>query len=376
MSTIGNAVQKRDKSPQGMIRQYRSDFASVLPSHLAADSWVRVAQGVLRRNKELAEVATANPGSFLAVLLDCARLGLEPGDTYHLVPFGGEVVGIPDYKGLIELIYRAGAVSSVKAEVVYEHDEYDYDRDTMDRPRHRSEPFASKAQRGKMIGAYAYCEMKDGGTSRVVEMAEWEILEHKAVSKTAKRPDSMWNRWPRSAWLKTVCKELEKWVPSSPEWITHKVAAERAGTERPELSVSARALPEPVSDAEPVDAELVEPDPEPAPEDRKPKSKAEREQPEPEPEPEPTPADESVPDDAAGLAEGAAAEKDKDDDQLWYRCLATMPTDWDNTRAADEFQRATGVHPEEATAEHMRAYLAQNEQATDEAQAALDLEGA
>jgi hypothetical protein len=50
-----------------------------------------------------------------------------------------------------------------------------------------------------------------------------------------------------------------------------------------------------------------------------------------------------------------------------------MPTDWDNTRAADEFQRVMHVHPEEATAEHMRAYL---DAAQDDGQAALDLEEA
>jgi recombination protein RecT len=48
--------------------------------------------GVVRRNKQLALIAQRNPGSFLAAVLDAARLGLEIGDTYHLVPFGNEVV--------------------------------------------------------------------------------------------------------------------------------------------------------------------------------------------------------------------------------------------------------------------------------------------
>ena len=274
-STIAGAVAKRDAGAEAQIRAYRSDFATVLPSHIKPDTWVRVAQGLLRRDRKLRAAAEANVGSFLAALLDCARLGLEPGETYHLVPFGKEIVGIEDYKGLIELIYRAGAVSSVKAEIVYANDEYVYDSDTMSRPRHKPAGvtcdtpnwFATREQRGAMVGAYCYCEMKDGGTSRVVQMARWEIEEHKAVSKTAHLPDSMWIKWPRSAWLKTVVKEQAKWVPSSPEYITHKLRAERLDqAPSPELSEAARALPEPARDVSDlpevpaIDGEVVEPE--------------------------------------------------------------------------------------------------------------------
>jgi recombination protein RecT len=273
--TISNAVAKRDTGPEAQLKAYKSDFATVLPSHLRADTWVRVAQGILRRDAKLRAVAERNVGSFLAALLDCARLGLEPGETYHLVPFGNEVVGIEDYKGLIELMYRAGAVASVKAEVVYAGDFFDYEPGSMPRPVHkpagaangRTNWFAPKEERGKMVGAYAYAEMKDGSTSRVVVMAEWEINEHKAVSKTSKSADSMWVKWPRSAWLKTVTKELTKWVPTSPEWITHKVRAERAGEiGNGDLSPAALALPGPTRDVDFVDGEVVEPPQPPAPE--------------------------------------------------------------------------------------------------------------
>lgn len=273
-NTVSGAVVKKDNGAEAQIRAYRPDFASVLPSHIKTDTWVRVAQGLLRRDKDLREAAERNVGSFLAALLDCARLGLEPGETYHLVPFGNEIVGIEDYRGLIELMYRAGAVEAVKAEIVYANDEYIYDPGTMSRPIHRpagarsgtANWFASKSDRGAMVGAYCYCEMKGGTTSRVVQMAQWEIEEHKAVSKTANRSDSMWNKWPRSAWLKTVVKEQSKWVPTSPEWITHKLHAERLDQQpAPELSPAARALPAPARDvshlpeigAGIVDAEVV-----------------------------------------------------------------------------------------------------------------------
>lgn len=272
--TIGKAVAQLGNGAQAQIKAYRADFATVLPSHMRADTWVRLAQGLLRRDAKLRVVAERNVGSFLAALLDCARLGLEPGVTYHFVPFGNEIVGIQDYKGVVELIYRAGAVRSVKCEVVYQFDVYDYQPDVMERPKHtppedsHGHPnwFLPVEARGPMVGAYAYAEMKDGGTSRVVQMARWEIDQHKAVSKTAHLPDSLWNKWPRAAWLKTVTKELAKWVPTSPEWITHKIRAERAGEEPGrELSPGALALPPPVRDDEVVDGEVIAPEPTPAP---------------------------------------------------------------------------------------------------------------
>lgn len=275
--TIRGAVAKRESVAMNQIGAYRNDFAVMLPSHLDAAPFVRSAQGLLRKDPKLRRVADANPGSFLAALLDCARWGLEPGVTYHFVPFGSEIVGIRDYKGIVELVYRAGAVSSVKAEVVYAGDFYDYDPESGRPPTHRPAAanggpgnwFATRDARGEMIGAYAYAIMKDGGLSQVVNMAKWEIDEHKAASKTSHQADSMWQKWPRSAWKKTVARELEKWVPSSPEWITHKVRAERAGESedkpRQQLSAAALALPAPILDDEVLDGEVVPPPPEPAP---------------------------------------------------------------------------------------------------------------
>ena len=122
---ISQAVAKRDNSPAAIVGQYRADFAAVLPSHVNADTFVRVAQGALRLDRNLAQAATKDPGSLMSALLEAARLGLEPGtDEYYLTPRGNKVLGIVGWKGEVELIYRAGAVSAVIAEVVHEHDDF------------------------------------------------------------------------------------------------------------------------------------------------------------------------------------------------------------------------------------------------------------
>jgi len=215
--TVSDAVATRESGPGQMIQQYSTSFAQVLPTHVKPDTFVRLAQGLLRRDRNLARVAQANPGSFMAALLDCARLGHDPGtEAYYLVPFGNEIQGIEGWRGKVERIYRAGAVASVKAEVVRQADRFDYDPATMDRPLHRIEWFGP--DRGPLIGAYAYAVMKDAATSRVIVMSAAQIAEHRKVSRGSDSKTSPWTLWPEAMYLKTVVRELEKWVPSSNEF--------------------------------------------------------------------------------------------------------------------------------------------------------------
>jgi recombination protein RecT len=229
-STVSQAVAQRDNSPAGLVEQYRGDFATVLPSQINPDQWVRMTVGVVRRNQQLAQIAQRNPGSFLAAVLDAARLGLEIGDTYHLVPFGNEVVGIADYTGLIELAYRAGEVESIKCEVVHAGDHFRYEPGVMDRPEHRPDWFGD---RGDMLGAYAYALLKSGTVSQVVVRSKAEIEQVRDVSRAAKAKDGPWQKWPDRMYRKTVLRELMKFIPTSAEYRNEKaraaVAAHDAG---------------------------------------------------------------------------------------------------------------------------------------------------
>ena len=227
--TVSNAVARRNQA-EALIEQYSNDFATVLPSHIKPATFVRLAQGVLRRNPQLQAAAAKNPGSFLSALLDAARLGHEPGtEQYYLVPFGNEVTGIEGYRGVIERMYRAGAIASVKAEVVRENDEFIYDPG-MPRPHHKVDWFGD---RGPIKGAYAYAEFKDGSTSKVVVINREYIEKVKRESKGANRPDSPWTRWEEAMVLKTVAHRLEPWVPTSNEVRTTDTAAAPETAQQP-----------------------------------------------------------------------------------------------------------------------------------------------
>jgi recombination protein RecT len=254
IETVSSAVEKAKTGAMSIVGQGGDWFGSILPSHVEPKQFVGMAKAYLRREPKLAEAADTDPGGFMICLSDCARLGLVPGDTFHILYFknsrtgGLDWVGVTDYTGEIELIYRAGAVSSVKAEIVYSADRFMFSPD-MDRPAHAPEWFSD---RGEMIGVYAYAVMKDGATSRVVMMSRAEVMKVKAVSKAAGKPDSPWIRWEDRMWLKTAIHQLQKWVPTSAEYRREQLraAVEADSMRRPEVSVAPDHTAEPVIDAE------------------------------------------------------------------------------------------------------------------------------
>jgi recombination protein RecT len=289
--TVTQAVAKRESSPAALIAKYSGDFARVLPTHIKPETWVRLAEGALRKGKridapnpksgdhanhgrfELEVAAANNPGVFLASLLDAARLGLEPGtETYYLTPrkVKGrlEILGIVGYQGYIELMYRAGAVSSVVVKAVRANDEYEFSAGQLDMqhpprwlgpqevPYHKHPAFARDAVRGDLIGVYAYARMKDGAVSQVVELDADDIARIRKVNPASNSEYSPWVNWEESMWLKSAARQLRKWVPTSAEYIREQA---RAMAEAKRVTEERDLPPAPIDvdvfDGEVVDAE-------------------------------------------------------------------------------------------------------------------------
>lgn len=228
--TTSTAIEKSQTSD--LVTAYRDDFATVLPSHIKPDTWVRLAVGALRRDPKLAEAARANPGSLMVSLLDAARKGLEPGTPeYYLTPrkkktdngWTQEVLGITGYQGEIEMIYRAGAVSSVVVEVVRQKDKFTYAPGRDDKPLHEIDWDAD--DRGDLRLVYAYAVMRDGAISKVVVLNKAHIELAKQSSQGADSSYSPWKKHEEAMWLKTAAHRLAKWVPTSAEYRREQLRA-------------------------------------------------------------------------------------------------------------------------------------------------------
>lgn len=268
-------------TPAEMVRRYAQSLAAVLPSHIAADAWLRLATNSLRRGRrvsvgsgtmyELELAASNDPLQWIATLIECARLGLTPGsDQFYITARKTKgvlkILGIVGYIGYLDLIHRAGAVSSVTAEVVRESDTFVWRKGSIDAnvpprwhgaqrvPYHEFDAFGTDADRGKIVGAYMYCDMKDGSVSRVTTINRDDIARSQAASASYGSEHSPWDSDEAAMVLKTVLRKGRKFVPTSPEYRMEALRAEAAvqreyeaiGVATPPAAIAAAANEEPM----------------------------------------------------------------------------------------------------------------------------------
>lgn len=248
-------------TPSQLVAQHADDLSSVLPSHVHAPVWIRVAQGAVRRDPKLIEAASASPATLMVALLNAARLGLEPGtDEFYLTPRKvkgrPEVLGIVGYQGIVEMMYRAGAVATVVAECVYESDGFDYQPGRDDLPRHTID--WDSGDRGKLRLVYAYARMRSGAVSKVVVLNRAEVNKIKGSSQGSTSEYSPWRTNEAAMWLKSAVRQLRKWVPTSAEY-RDQLRYDAQGVARVQAEVAAsrpRAAQVDVATGEIVDADL------------------------------------------------------------------------------------------------------------------------
>lgn len=248
MTVTSQAIATQGNHPAVVLQQkYATRIAGLVPSHVNGDMWVRMASGTLRDPK-LCEAAMANFDSFLQEIERAAVLGLRPGsEEFYLQPrkVKGklQVQGIIGYQGLVDLMYRAGAVASVVVEVVREKDVFRYTPGRDEIPVHEID--WDSDDRGPLRLCYAYAKMTSGSYSKVVVINKAKMYsEHRAKSEgyiitdwnTKEKkvnPNSPWVVFEESMWLKTGARQLSKWVPTSTEYISQRRRAEVTGSRAP-----------------------------------------------------------------------------------------------------------------------------------------------
>jgi recombination protein RecT len=270
-SVRGAAIEKREAPKSVTVaRQYQTRFAEVLPEHIDAKAFVGAAVAALRRDEELLKAADNSPDALINTLLTCASLGHVPGSKeFYLTPrWNGrakhtEIVGMEGYRGVVERMYRSGAVAAVIVREVCENDRFEFVEGVQDAPYHEIDWFGKDGKgRGQMIGVYAYARLVTGATSRVVVLSKDDVMEAKAASDLGKQDKGPWVTNERAMWLKTAAHRLEPWVPTSAEYRREVARAQAAAGEISPTSTGPtvnRQTGEIVDDGgDVVDAEVVE----------------------------------------------------------------------------------------------------------------------
>jgi recombination protein RecT len=192
---------------------FRDQIAMVLPNHIKPERMVRVACTAMLRTPKLAE---CDQTSFFNAMLQLSQWGLEPdGRRAHLIPFRNnrenrtECQLIIDYKGLVELILRAGNVASIHADKVCDADEFVYDCGQI-----LSHKIDFRKPRGDVFAYYCIITRKDG-TKKCEVMSREEVDAIRKRSKSAS--NGPWVTDFDEMAKKTVFKRASKWCELSSE---------------------------------------------------------------------------------------------------------------------------------------------------------------
>ncbi|MBF6085129.1 recombinase RecT [Nocardia cyriacigeorgica] len=216
MSEISKEVAKQ-ANPLAVVAQYQRELGNSMPAAVRDDvpRWLMVAEMAVRKDPKLLAIVKADQGaSLMRALLECARLGHEPGtDHFYLVPRGNTISGEEGYKGIVKRILNSGYYQRVVAQVVHEHDEFDFD------PVNDTTPYHVKAEgeRGRPVQAYAFAVMWDGTPSTVAVATPERIAAAKAKSFGTENKSSPWQSPTGVMYRKTAIRELAAFVHTSAE---------------------------------------------------------------------------------------------------------------------------------------------------------------
>lgn len=209
---------KKTMTIEELIIAMGPEIKKALPEVITPERFTRIALSALNTTPKLRE---CTPISFLAAMMNCAQLGLEPntplGQTY-LIPYNNkgtlECQFQVGYKGLIDLSYRNPNMQIISAQAVYENDYFSYEYGLKPELVHR--PVLEN--RGEIIAFYGYFRLSNGGYG-------FEVMSKKDMDTYAKEYskafDSSFSPWKTNyigMAKKTVIKQALKYAPIKSEF--------------------------------------------------------------------------------------------------------------------------------------------------------------
>ena len=211
--TTSKAIAKADNSLLGLLKSpdVQRQLSLVATKHLTAEKLMRLVTTEVKKTPALAECSIA---SVMACVMECARLGLQPGGAlgqFYMVPFKGVATPIVGYRGLITLARRSGKIRRLEAHVVYEADTFEVRFGTDPGLTHIP---SLKAERGDIVAAYMVVQM-EGEAIQVEVMTREDILAIRDRSRASKA--GPWVTDFAEMCRKTVVRRGCKYLPMDTE---------------------------------------------------------------------------------------------------------------------------------------------------------------
>lgn len=209
------------KTLSAQLQKAEGTLATLFGSRdMAIRAW-KVAYVLVRRTPDLQKCSVE---SIVNGLLQSAQYKLELGVEAYLVPFGTEAQFIPDWKGLVRLAIRAGAITGGHADLVYEGDVFTYRRsgDAVEF-FHEPKPFGKRAlkdtvddqRKAGCLGVY-FIGYRKTAPPIIATLSLDEVEYVRNTYSKAKNGDLWAKRWSMGA-FKTAAKQAMKLATTSPE---------------------------------------------------------------------------------------------------------------------------------------------------------------
>lgn len=234
------------------IKQMEGAVKRALPSVMTPERFTRIAVSALSTTPKLAE---CNPMTFIGAMMTAAQLGLEPntplGQAYLIPYWNGKAKRLEcqfqlGYKGMIDLAFRSGQISSIQAHVVYENDTFEYSYGLDPALRH----VPAIKDRGTPVSVYAVFKTKDGGFG--FEVMSWSDAMAHGQRYSKSYSNGPWQTNPEEMAKKTVLNKVLKYAPLASEFVKGTVAD---GSVKDQIADDMSDIPSLIIDAEVMDDE-------------------------------------------------------------------------------------------------------------------------
>lgn len=197
-----------------LLERSKGEIQKVLPLHITADRFIRVAITTVRKSPGL---QNCNALSIVGCIMESAQLGLEISGVLghaYMVPYSTEAQLQIGYRGFVALGNDSDKVDWCDGKVVYAGDEFDYQLGTDPYIKHIP---CGESDFEKVTHAYFITKLMSGSAIFNVWPVD-KILAHRDKYSKAyqkKKEDNAWVLAPESMYIKTVARPTLKFAPIS-----------------------------------------------------------------------------------------------------------------------------------------------------------------
>lgn len=200
----------------GLLTNRHDRLSSALEgTGLSADRFI---EGVVQTVAKNADLLKCTRESVLLACLESAQIGLEPTGILNqawLVPYKTTARLMIGYGGYITLLDRSRSYDFIEAVLVYENDEFWYERGTNPQIHHVPAADGQRGHFGHKNGGGYWVAWKKGSSRPQWDVMSWdELQKRRATSKRAE--EDMWRAWPEEMYRKTILRWGMKQMPLTP----------------------------------------------------------------------------------------------------------------------------------------------------------------